>query len=75
MSLYSLLTSYLIYLCCFGYRYFFFYIETFLVFVYSLLYSGLNRDLLIVRFSADWSSCVFGSKEEVEGVLLHKFWS
>jgi hypothetical protein len=73
MSPYSLLTSYLIYLCYLAYRYFFFRIETFLVFVHSLLYSGLNRDLPIVGFSADWSSHVFGSKEEVEGVLLHKF--
>ena len=73
MSLYSLLISYLIHLCNFAYKYFFFRIKTFLVFVYSLLYSGLNRDLPMVGFSADWSSYVFGSKEEVEGVLLHKF--
>jgi hypothetical protein len=73
MSLYSLPTSYLIHLCCFAYKYFFFRIKTFLVFVHSLLYSGLNRDLPIVGFSADWSSHIFGSKEEVEGVLLHKF--
>jgi len=74
MSLYFLLTSYPIYLCYFAYKYFFFYIKTFLVFVHRLLYSCLNKDLPIVGFSADWSSYVFGLKEEVERVLLHVFW-
>ena len=73
MSLYSLLTSYLVYLCYFIYKYFFFYIKTFLIFVYSLLYLYLNRDL-IVGFSVDWSSHVFRSKEAIERVLLHVFW-
>jgi hypothetical protein len=53
MSLYYLLTSYLIYLCHLAYRYFFFYIKTFLVFVYCLLYLCLNKDLPIVGFSAN----------------------
>jgi hypothetical protein len=73
MSLYSLLTSYLIYLCCFAYKYFFFYIKTFLVFIYCLLYSYLNKDFLIVGFSADWSGYSFGLKKEVKRVLLHVF--
>jgi hypothetical protein len=74
VSSYSFLTSYPVHLCYFAYRYFFFRIKTFLVFVYRLLHSCLNRDLPIVGFSADWSGHGFGLKKEVKGVLLHVFW-